>query len=53
MKYLPTGTVPVTRLNVEAGVALKPLEVAHDVLLERLLVQLGLPVVEISEPVAL
>ena len=43
----------MTRFDVEAGVALKPLEVAHDVLPERLLVQLGLPVVEISEPVAL
>jgi hypothetical protein len=28
--------IPVTRLNVKAGVALKPLEVAENVFLERL-----------------
>ena len=45
--------LPVTWLNVEARVPLEPLQISHDVLLQRLLVQLRLPVVKVAQPFAI
>ena len=44
-------TLPMAALNVEACLSVKTPEVAHDVVFERRLVMLRLPVVQVLQPV--